>query len=718
MAGGDDHKCRDIAIGIGVAAAIYTTYRLTCKGSRPKAAPPEQDFVKDVVTSVTSSKGLRPDQTGDRGKIDRHKGFFIRRRTRLVGQANAALRNEPGLGTLKARIASDFDQVDHFIAGRIGTSTARGPLFGGKDDTLPPHLDLGELLHQRFDDPTTTLAQAVAATTPNEIQARALRALDERKMRVIGIVWRATALHDELWNPAPDGHTATLNEKEVSEILDRRLRSVERLQFTACGDVPTDAMGSSAIKRRFLPKGPDATATKGPWIDDHARTFELPSAPAELRSFLSSSLDTDVDHTRFVQDPSQLHWYPSPSAGESDWNDWPGTRVFDSPPPALPSWERLPPDPAGPGGRPGYGWSLTSVGDFTPAKIIDKMFSNRFTDWWLRSWLNSDGMLSAIHLEALLHARRRRDHNDNLFDGLRDKFDLVLDDHFGIRTVAGAQNSIMRSGRTDLFDNGPVPYDDLQIGDQLLVDKATSLLTLSVLSSTWDYPTVLVTDVDSDPNGDALIEMLNRIRIQGFMTADLTFGALQSLLARRLDASLEGPRRIIALNASAAASLPWPAGFEFMESALFATRQILRPWDPYSENWDAPGAWWIMIELADPIWRGLFAGTSATELVKKMPKAVTRDSTGILCQGIQGPIAVGAGFKEPPFTLGTGQIYIPLYEPWGGWPAYFKEKPAQTSEPWPKQLNPVRAEPSWFYLAEESVNAVRAIRPRNAPPSP
>jgi len=146
---------------------------------------------------------------------------------------------------------------------------------------------------------------------------------------------------------------------------------------------------------------------------------------------------------------------------------------------------------------------------------------------WNRSWLHSDGMLSALHLEGLRHALLRQPiapgaRGDDEFNGLAAKYSFALDDYFAVRTVSRMSNGIMARGRTDYFDNDSVDLDGLQIGDQILFATNPALVALG--RGAWDPLTVLVTDVDTsrdDPRTN-----LNTLRVQGFGTTDQTLASL------------------------------------------------------------------------------------------------------------------------------------------------------------------------------------------------
>jgi hypothetical protein len=152
-------------------------------------------------------------------KLDRHKGFFVRRRAEDLGRQNPAWVVESGQTTLKARIQSEFEAVDELVKKRAGTVAVPGSLCGGVDPRDPPHLDLVDV------------GKIKTATPDKSAKQTAKGYLELRRYRIQAIIWRAAAIHNELWSPAADGLSATLKAKAVDEVLDRRLRAVERMNF-------------------------------------------------------------------------------------------------------------------------------------------------------------------------------------------------------------------------------------------------------------------------------------------------------------------------------------------------------------------------------------------------------------------------------------------------------------------------------------------------------
>jgi hypothetical protein len=740
----------DVAIGVFITAVAigggYGLYRLLRREvTPPKRPPPPVDltFATKVVEALVPKLGLTPAEPGDLGKIERHRVFFVYRRAVALGLADATLRDGPGLETLKQRVEQDLTRVGGFVAGQVGTASARGPYFGGAGGPDPRHLDLGRFVAPRIGGPPpTTEAEAVAATAPTGSQAQTLRELDARRLRAIGIIWRAAAIDTDLWAGA------NLKVDDLTEILDRRLRSVERLRFEASAGATPNGAGSSFVERRFR-SGNNPSTIAGPWSDDFTvRMFEAPSVPRGATSIsgdwvleeffaTSSNVIIDAGFPRYTGGINNsgiafLNWYRNFATDEFDWNIWPGTRMGRDAAQAVHVWELTPNDGAG---REGYGWVLKPVqGGIQAAEIIRRLFVSS-TDWWERAWLHADGVMSALHLEALRHAKLRRTQNDDLFDALPTRFSLALDDYFEVRahTVRPA-NGIMRAGRTDHFENGAVAPDDLQIGDQVLYELNPVLLALGAKG--WEYPTALVTDVDTAPNKPEL--QPDRLRVQGFGTADLDHPSLQLLLAKQLDATLKAvqdyiPREIarrVAAGFSSPTRLEWDSGLIVTpDDSRHNDSNALRMWNPYGDTWDPPGPWWIWINLNAPMWRGAFGG-DVVKILGSMPRGILWIADDKLLPEFHGraeanaTLPVGPGFQQPPweddvFENPTGDprrtIFVPLYEPDGGWLAYFSDKAATPNLHFNSRLVPIVVDAPWLPDLARRDGNIRVIRPRIEP---
>jgi len=306
--------------------------------------------------------------------------------------------------------------------------------------------------------------------------------------------------------------------------------------------------------------------------------------------------------------------------------------------------------------------------------------------------------------------------------------------------VSRMSNGIMARGRTDYFDNDSVDLDGLQIGDQILFATNPALVALG--RGAWDPLTVLVTDVDTsrdDPRTN-----LNTLRVQGFGTTDQTLASLQLLLVKQADQALKGvqafiPAEIDRLRAQASAAglpftapekLSWDIGVitPLQKSANDAA--VLRLWNPYGDPWDSPGPWWIRFDLGAHLWDGAF-GDDVAKILSQFPGAIRWRGDGMIefanknnpwrPAGAAPLAATASGFREPPWedSAHTSEphtaIFIPLFQPAGGWESYFDGKAKSPGEIWPTKLDPVTGDARWVAgLAKSSLvpTEVRVIRPR------
>lgn len=842
---------------VGATSGVtYTVYRIikhfTGGGAAAKTTTPPIDltFADNALKDLSTELKLDPNAPGDEGKENRHRAFFLYRRVRDLGIADEKSRTGQGLENAKRQAKQELDQVNKFLEEKLGSgSTSRGPYSGGGESGLfdPHHLDLGNFVSVLVSDPPpTTERDAVAATSPTVNQAQTLRELEQRKMRVTGIVLRAAALYPALWKGT--GTDSKLQTIDLTEILDRRLRTVERLHYEASAGASPEGIGSSFIRGDGeLFATTDSSDAIG-WFDKiKHRMFEAPSMPIDI-SFIPQLLvqrqkvdatgtpvkdaqgnpemetlifqtlqETIIKLKLLLNDPGAARfntamWYLNRLTNEFDWNILPGTRmkpsmlthVVDPKKPPVPfplEWERV----ADTGAGQGYGWIMKPRRIATA--VIKELFVTGSLDLWNRSWLHSDGVLSALHIEALYFGLRRRktrelhekksederkkaeqdianldaqerqlqqqfdeamqrqapadvtadlatkltdvatkksairgkdDELDQAFNALAtpDQSKLALDDYFEVRHgIVRAPDAIMKTGNTDHFENSAVPFDDLQIGDQVLFESSPVLKALG--ATNWDYPTVLVTEIDSFPPGVNVDP--SKLTIQGFNSVELGQPSFQLLLAKTVDAYLDGVRNHIEtqIRRIKAQSPPveppetifWDPGIITQNDFLNNDRGTLRLWNPYGDQWDDPGPWWIWINLNAPIWGGTFSGDVAKTLGqthggivwlgdKLLPEFLGRAE-------LASTLPIGSGFQAPPFedhpdsdehsAVAERVIFVPLYEPEGGWISYFNTKARDPKGRLGPTLNPVVSDSSWLPGLAKAADKIRVIRPQLKP---
>src|SRR5712692_10487307 len=81
--------------------------------------------------------------------INRHMGFFVRRRADKLGSDNPTWLAEDDLRSIKKRINAEFDAMIVYLVSKLGVSGHRGSLYGGPGDSNPPHLDLADVARQK-----------------------------------------------------------------------------------------------------------------------------------------------------------------------------------------------------------------------------------------------------------------------------------------------------------------------------------------------------------------------------------------------------------------------------------------------------------------------------------------------------------------------------------------------------------------------------------------
>lgn len=849
----------DAVVFGGAVGLILLTRKIVAYfqgGAAPKPAPPiDTTFADNVLKDLTTDLKLDPTATGDQGKEDRHRGFFIYRRALNLGIADATLRQPQAADKLKQQVKAEFIHVNNFLDERLWPDNAnRGVYFGGTDlrGLDPRHLDLGNFIGVlTTDPPPTTEKDAVAAKNPTPTQVQTLHELDRRNMRVKGIVWRAAALHD-VWTGS--GTDSKLQIFALTELLDRRLRTVERLHYQASSGATSGGFGSSFLSRDkvFITDG--RSSEFNGWYDDSRhRIFEAPSMPRsttlnvglavpvksspptspplmDVRDTLAGALRdlkllvNDPGSPRFNVGATTLSaWYQNQTTDEFDWNVWPGTRLKEPllthPDPddpkkiiSFPSeWKRVDDTPT----ARGYGWIMKPRNFATEA--IKELFVVASQDLWDRSWLHADGVMSALHLEALFFGLRRRkaleldiqktaderqkeeaaakalqdeeqkldeeeknqksqlnlpglkqtiadaierrldeialrkfeifkirisqqgaqeDELNKIFNELPKNFSLALDDYFEVRRgIVRAANGIMRTGRTDHFENIAVPFDDLQIGDQVLYETSPVLQALG--SNGWEFPTVMITELDSLPPGKKLDP--KKLTVQGFNTAELDQPSFQLLLAKSIDNTLNAVRKFIQQSfakekaKAQAGGKPfdppekflWDPGLMSQDEVFRNDRGTLRLWNPYDDKWDEPGPWWVWLSLKAPMWHDSFP-VPIEKTLAKVPRGFVWLGTTLLFErngdaSTSNSIPVGPGFKEPDWLDITDEdsvgdpkltIFAPLFEPVGGWINYFTAKAKDKNAKRGPRLLPVLSDSSWFPGLAQKDSQVRVIRPQ------
>ena len=604
------------------------------------------DVLAEIVAYFATNKKLNYGPT--KNLLDRHKGFFVNRRAQTLANANPSWVTESGHTSLKARIDNEYKQLDTYLTAK---ATALAP---GGTDLAPPHLDLHDVSRP-------TNATSASTVADNERTARA-----RRSARIRAIGWRACGIHDNLWQASAGSTTATLQQKALDTLVDRRLRLIERMSYQVSR---ADALGGA-----WSFTGGGAT---GPWKDNfRVRMFEYPrisrNVVSQVAGFVGAANIASENDPRYqVGKPWQ--WEPGHhrlyyNVGPEPGNRFPtaeaGNWSLDSPN----YWQQLKP---------------TSTG----AAAIDALFKPD-PDWWGRAWLFCDQVLSSLNIEALLFGLRRR-----VQPPTDVAFNAIVTGHAAGYVALGAfpdgspgtgTPHLMHDTADPYFENTSIDEADLQMGDWLVFWN--SHIYTRIAAGEWKNEHSVVIEIDSDPVKGGI--QRDRLHLQGHGTKEQVYGSYQSGIASELDLSLNLVRKAIAAAPSGTTKLDWNG-----------LKGLLVKWEPY-EPFNAPGAWWVSMEIADGGWNNF------TEALDAVPGAVAFDAFA------------STGYSSPPSKTA---IYFPLFRPnWpDGWDGYLgKRRHDPTWRGVPKNLVTYHADGSivpGIHYSGRSSTPIDLIRPKVLP---
>jgi hypothetical protein len=628
--------------------------------SRPPQSVPPSVLRQIVEAYALKQKWLRHSRR--RGPViddqeNRHKAFFARRRTLYLCQDNPTWGAEPGWPSLFARLDAEHDAVQAFVQLKRGTRSAPGPLGGGADTNPAPHLDLKDLAKVK----TTTSARVA--------RRRAAKYLDLRRQRVPAIVWRACAIHQQLWRASPALDTAAL-----SQVLDHRLRVVERMNFQIAS--AGALVGSDRRERLRFETGGNP---QGPWRDDfRIRMFEYPRVPASLASVIGAASIAEWDEPLL---PRHLWQWETARRRRLHYVGG-GTTIIRFAPTTAADWTASAPHL--------YLQWLTGV---PPGTALDRLFVPR-EDWWQRNWLFCDQVVASLLVEGLLLALRRRPPGgEGLFNALAPRQSPSYIALSGMLNpdATDDRNLLISDGADDpYFDKTLVLEDDIQVGDHLIVWN--SFLYASISRGEWQLENSIVIDADVDPlTGEASRQ---RLRLQGHGIAAKRYSDYLDEIAGQVRSVLREMRSVVR-DQPAGPFLPWNA----------VPFRLMR-WDPY-EDFPDPGAWWIVLPVPDSSSRRFWR--TEDEATRMLVKAVGPERSP------------GPGYHVPPF--GPPAVFFPLFEPFmrdraasranQGWSEYFARRRAGPLPRTPKLID-VRIDgsimPGLFFRGQGTPIAVNRYR--------
>lgn len=647
--------------------------------------------------------------------------FVWRRADALKGQLSGS--------ALFAQVKEDHDKIIAYIETKLGPGPKyeTGPLVPVRRkqsaaDGSPPHLDLLDLARQRTDDPTDLSNESNPRV--RLILRRAEKFTAQRVRFVLQIVWRAAVIDADtvLWN----GSASTLDTDAMDEILNRRLRAVERMSLNVSSQEAMMGLGDQDdIPRSRWTYTPNSN--RG-WFDGfRVRLFEYPKVPGY----------TPVP----PQDVSNGTWLDHSGAGGigAFLHDarMTGTRVFTgggTPLPVeagngsrfadrdQPHWETSGAD------RRGFRMDFVPKTDQLPggkaAAAIDSLFAFAENgadgkpiraDFWNRAWIYCEHAISAIELEALLFGRRRRldptqagaaddefgAHAAKLLDldqsppvfgqKVKTRF-IALDHHIDNRLPGddpfdnGLLMSSLAAPTSPSFDphfrNVRVKKDDIQVGDWVRANNA-AVYHLVARGGAWGAENAYVMQVRPlVQKGDRGGVQPARFNLQGHGTREETYNQLLDLLARVMKDRIESVWKTIVdnrddptFNLIALQLPPNPS----RTTPVDGNNLLVIRWKPYDElgtiKFPRPvngqttissGPWWFVLNI------GTFNSATAEDMMARYPKTIggsannpdpVSDLPGITqISTVSGP---DGGFVINPATFWQDHVLFPLFDPAG-----------------------------------------------------
>jgi hypothetical protein len=642
----------------------------------------------------------------DRYAIDRHRGFFVRRRASFLSKAHADWISDPAFTTIIGRIDSELTEVEAYVTTKLGPltrdgsapadRTKRGPLYGGAGDGSPLHLDLADVAQIKTRDPASTVAEALAHPK-TQTDRRARNYLDRRKDRVLAIVWRAAALsgqvspvdgvlHDPLWAESADKKTAILVRTQMDQILDRRLRVVEHMNYRIASH---DSMDK---EENIKPSKPKLMSPVGPWIDGYrVRCFEYPRVP-NTSAYRAAIGPANIGPSTAPYDAYPWTYSADRKRRRLEYNK--GPQGFNFNPVLEPNVKY----------DPSYKYEVEiAPSNLTAAGTMDE-FVRPDTDFWIRSWIFCDHVVTATNLEALLFALRRRDKgSDTAFNAIITGNPIGYVEIGVVLSKSGPADfhQIMADAHDKYFENTEVWIDDFQVGDHVVFYNSYVYQLIS--SNDWRLENTLVMDVDSDPDRDSGDppdptgkHRWKNMKLQGHGTAINVYADYIDEIRGNLQTAIENAYDLIAAAPAGTTQIP-----------IGGTRLV--KWTPY-ENFSNP-AWWVEVPLVDKAGKTQFKSLAAAKsaVQKTVVAAQSAPPAG--------------GYTPPPRPADA--VYFPLYEPQfegdGGWESYLTQRAIDATvkppQKLPRKLRPVKIDgsimPGFFFRGTSFPTP--AVRPKALP---
>lgn len=572
---------------------------------------------------------------------------YLERRVLYLTNKNSGWSSESGLTSLTARLGSEMKQVADFVDDRITTLT-------GSDPVSPAHRDLQDA------------AKHLAIDGPSAITTQFQKNVKERKERIAQIVWRGCAVEPELWAGGDSTLAPGLQKPGLTEILDRRLHSVEVLILHDEG-----ALGKWSVSSATAGwKDQQRTAMfQYPWVrfpDNDSADF--PGALATVGLAVTGLAPDWVENQKEIDYKLQTRVRPETFA---DWT-WDQTNYVLS----LAS------------GVPG----ATALEHMIP--IVAKV-DPAFEDFFERNWMYCDIMLAALHMQGFRFSRLRRTGSDN-------DFNTAAAAGVTLRPLIPVSGppavTILMTNAAQWFDALAIPHDELQVGDHLIFWN--NQFVRFILGSAFGLENSYVTRIGSDGYqvmlaGHGMLET-NEKNFAEEMADEMkrTFDTLRTKINNA--ASGGPPPPVLGLKT--------PGGIRF---------QVVN-WAPFGEIFgaagssvvlQADGAWWIRLKLSQLHDPGQ-PPPSMTEALAMIPKSVRVDTSRMT------PPTLPAGDFQPDYQEA---IYLPLSVPDGvnkDWGTYLNHPKPGDAVALVDLLPDGTMVPGFFLKGQVQQSKVPVLRPK------
>jgi hypothetical protein len=616
-------------------AVLFLVALTGCGGG---SAPADTVTIVNALIAAASLSAAR----SKAGSAAKH---YLDRRVLYLTQKNSGWAAESGFPSLIARIGSEMTQVAALVDERTTTLT-------GTDPVTPAHRDLQDA------------AKHLTTSGPSDISDQAKRNVTARKHRIAQIIWRAFAIVPELWAGGDSTLAPTLQKPGSTEILDRRLHSVEVLILNDDGD-----MGAWSV----------SNATSG-WKDGQRTSmFQYPTiAFGDSADFLgalnSAGLTVAGLAPDWNQTPIEIDYKLQTRVRPEAFGDW----VWDD-----------------------GNYVLTLNAGVAGATALEEMIPSaaaidpKFEDFFERNWMYCDIMLAALHLEGFRFSRLRRTGSDN-------DFNAATAAGVTLRPLIPGSGppavNILMTNAAQWFEAVAIPHDELQVGDHLIFWN--NQFVRFFLGSAWGLENSFVTGIGPDGY---------QVMLAGHGMPETNEKDFAEDLARQMRNSFNTLR--IGLNTKGASG-PLPPFLGFTARGNIKSQVV--NWAPFGELFgpadasvvlQVKGAWWIRLKLAQ-LHDSTQPAPSITDALAMIPKSVRVDTSRMT------PPTLPAGDFQADYQE---SIYLPLSVPAGahqGWTTYLSHPSPAAAVPLVDLILDGSMVPGFFLKGRGQQSTVPVLRPK------